>query len=46
MDDFMEQVARRKSQGFYSFLYYFSWIWVVLFGFIALISVSSIIMAT
>ena len=43
MDDFLEQVARKKKQGVYSFLYYLSWVFVVAFGIIALFSVYGII---
>lgn len=43
MDDFLEQVARRRKQGAYTLLYVFLWTVVVVCGLIALVSLSSII---
>lgn len=43
MDDFLEQVARRRRQGMYTLLYVFLWVVIVVFGIIALSGLSSII---
>lgn len=44
MDDFLEQVARRKHQGMYTLLYVFLWFIIIVFGMAALSSVMRIIM--
>lgn len=36
MDDFLEQVARRRRQGAYTFLYFIMWMMLVISGIIAL----------
>ena len=43
MDDFLEQVARRRRQGAYTALYFAVWILIVLFGLTALMNLTSII---
>lgn len=43
MDDFLEQVARRRKQGAYTLLYVFLWMVVVVCGVIALMGLTSII---
>ena len=43
MDDFLEQVARRRKQGAYTLLYVFLWMVVVVCGLIALMGLTSII---
>lgn len=43
MDDFLEQVARRRKQGAYTFLYFLMWITLVLSGLLALMYLTSII---
>lgn len=43
MDDFLEQVARRRRQGAYTLLYVFLWMVVVVCGMIALMGLTSII---
>ncbi len=43
MDDFLEQVARRKHQALYTVLYYIMWMFLFLFGFYALLCLMQII---
>jgi len=43
MDDFLEQVARRRHQGIYTLAYVLDWILIVVFGLIAVMGLSSII---
>ena len=43
MDDFLEQVARRKRQGVFTLLYVMIWMCVILFGLVALMNLMSII---
>lgn len=43
MDDFLEQVARRRHQGLYSLLYVLIWFLIVVFGLIAVMNLSSIV---
>ena len=43
MDDFLEIVAFRRKQGIYTALYYFCWLFIVLFGLMAAISLSGIV---
>ncbi|MBE5807555.1 MAG: cytochrome d ubiquinol oxidase subunit II [Clostridiales bacterium] len=43
MDDFLETVARRHNQGFYTFLYIVAWVFIVLFGLIAVMHLSQIL---
>ncbi|MEE1200661.1 MAG: hypothetical protein U0L09_08410 [Christensenellales bacterium] len=43
MDDFLEQVARRKHQGIYTIAYYMMWVALVFFGFTAVLYVTSVI---
>ena len=43
MDDFLEQVAVRNHQGAFTFLYFFTWVFIVIFALLALLNLSSII---
>jgi len=43
MDDFLEQVARRRHQGAYTFLYFVMWVFIVIFGLIGVTSLFNII---
>ena len=43
MDDFLEQVARRRRQGMYTLLYVFIWITLIVSGFMALMYLMNII---
>lgn len=43
MDDFLEQVARRRRQGLYTLLYFVIWVFIVIFGLMAVINLSSFI---
>lgn len=43
MDDFLEEVARRRHQGAYTLLYVLTWILIVVFGFYALMQLMNVI---
>ena len=43
MDDFLEIIAVRRKQGFYTLLYYASWLLIIVFALTAAFSVSGII---
>lgn len=43
MDDFLEQVARRRRQGAYTLLYVFIWVTLIISGFLALMYLMNII---
>lgn len=43
MDDFLEQVARRRRQGLYTLLYFVIWILIVIFGLFAVMNITSFI---
>lgn len=43
MDDFLEQVARRRKQGAYTALYFAVWILIIFFGLTALLNLTSVI---
>ncbi|MBQ8087354.1 MAG: hypothetical protein IJ074_10330 [Clostridia bacterium] len=44
MDDFLEQVAVRRHRGAFMFLYVLIWVFIVIFGLIALFSLQTIIL--
>ena len=43
MDDFLEQTAVRQKRGAFSLLYYLAWLFMVIFGILALFSLSGIV---
>ena len=43
MDDFLEQTAVRQKQGIYTLLYFLTWALMIVFGIMALISLTSIL---
>lgn len=46
MDDFLEQVARRRRQGAYTVIYFLTWVMIVIGGFSAIMYLTNIIQAT
>lgn len=46
MDDFLEQVARRRRQGLFTAAYFLTWIFIVIFGLCAVMNLSTIIGST
>ena len=43
MDDFLEQVARRRHQGVFTLMYVLMWVVIVISGFSALMYLMSIL---
>lgn len=43
MDDFLEIVAFRRKQGFFTFLYYLSWVFIIIFALMAAFSMANIV---
>ena len=43
MDDFLEQIAIRKNQGAFTFLYYLMWIMLVILGLYAMLNLVNVI---